>query len=164
MSDPAVNLSRYVVVAVDGSEASREALREGHRMAELLGAPLAAVTSWHLSRGLFPPTSWTPEPDAELLLTDSIREAFRGMHVPVVHHVTVNGAPAESLIKLSADAALLVLGSRGHSGIAGVMLGSVSSVCAAHALCPVLIVHPPAARTVVAAQDADSLAPFHAAV
>lgn len=164
MSDPVVNLSRYVVVAVDGSEASREALREGHRMAELLGAPLAAVTSWHLSRGLFPPESWNPETDAGLLLTDSIREAFRGMLLPVVHHVTVNGAPAESLIKLSADAALLVLGSRGHSGIAGVMLGSVSSVCAAHAQCPVLIVHPPVAHTVASANDAASVGRLHAAV
>lgn len=164
MIDPVVNLSRYVVVAVDGSEASREALREGHRMADLLDAPLAAVTSWHLSRGLFPPTSWNPETDAELLLTDSIREAFRGRLVPVVHRITVNGAPAESLIELSADAALLVLGSRGHSGIAGVMLGSVSSVCAAHALCPVLIVHPPVAHTVAAAQDAASHAPLHATV
>ena len=60
--------------------------------------------------------------------------------------LTVNGDPADTLIKLGADAAVLVVGSRGHSGVFGAMLGSVSGRIAAHAECPVLVVHDPAGK------------------
>ena len=56
--------------------------------------------------------------------------------------LAVEGAPAETLIELSRDdTRMLVIGSRGHAGIAGVLLGSVSTRCAARADCPVLVVH-----------------------
>ena len=45
------------------------------------------------------------------------------------------------LIDESISAEMLVLGSRGHGGFAGLLLGSVSSACAEHAHCPVLVVH-----------------------
>ena len=53
----------------------------------------------------------------------------------------VEGRPAAVLVDESQDADLLVVGSRGHGGFTGLLLGSVSQQCAHHAACPVVIVH-----------------------
>ena len=53
------------------------------------------------------------------------------------------GQPAQVLVEEAEDADLLVVGSRGHGGFAGLLLGSVSHQCALHARCPVVIVHEP---------------------
>lgn len=57
--------------------------------------------------------------------------------------VGVEGPPAKALLEASKDADLLVVGSRGHGGVSGFLLGSVSQQCARHANCPVAIVGPP---------------------
>jgi nucleotide-binding universal stress UspA family protein len=133
-----------VLVAVDGSPASLEALRHGQHMAELLGDALVAVSAWQPFRhGVLPPSSTDPEQASEDLITNSLLASFRGANVPKVKVVIVEGDPAENLIRLSVDADLLVIGSRGHSGVPGMLLGSVSTTCAAHAHCPVLVVHAP---------------------
>jgi nucleotide-binding universal stress UspA family protein len=54
---------------------------------------------------------------------------------------TVTGNPAQVLVDSSAHADLLVVGSRGLGGLKGMLLGSVGHHCAAHAHCPVVIVH-----------------------
>lgn len=51
------------------------------------------------------------------------------------------GGAAKVLLNQSAGAQMLVVGSRGHGGFIGLLLGSVSAACAEHARCPVLIVH-----------------------
>jgi hypothetical protein len=61
--------------------------------------------------------------------------------------VVRQGGAAAVLIDQSRDADLLVVGSRGHGGFAGLILGSVSTACAEHAHCPVLVVHGTRART-----------------
>ena len=117
-------------------------------MATLLGDRLIAVSAWQPFRhGILPPTSTHPMATAEQLIVNSIREAFHGAETPEVEIMAIEGEPADGLIEQSRGADLLVVGSRGHSGLAGTLLGSVSGRCAAHAHCPVLVVHAPAERT-----------------
>lgn len=144
-----------VLVAVDGSPASIQALRHGSSMAGFLGARLTAVTVWQpLRHGILPPTSTHPFQVAEQLVARSVLAAFHGQVVPDYEIVAIEGDPVDGLVRLSRDADLLVVGSRGHSGLAGALLGSVSAACAAHAHCPVTVVHAPAAESADPGRDA----------
>jgi nucleotide-binding universal stress UspA family protein len=79
------------------------------------------------------------QPAAENLL-QVIKEEL-GENPPVLVHPRVKqGNAAEVLIEESADADLLVVGTRGHGGFAGLVLGSVSQHVAAYAKCPVTVV------------------------
>lgn len=133
-----------IIVGVDGSNASVGALREASEMATLLGCPLKAVTVWDMpvmARNPFPVGYTDFEDDARARLTTALRVVF-GDDIPeTVETVVVDGHPARVLIELSQDASMVVVGSRGHGGFAGMLLGSVSSAVAAHAKCPVLISH-----------------------
>lgn len=135
-----------VVVGVDGSDSSLDALRYGARIASALGAPLRAVTAWD-----YPPAvdvytnpDWKPGAEAGATLETSIKMVF-AIDPPVdMTAVIIAGPPAASLIDESRNAEMLVLGSRGRGGFASLVLGSVSSTCVAHAHCPVLVVRRPA--------------------
>lgn len=130
-----------VIVGVDGSASSIAALRYAARIADALGAPLEAVTTW--SSPPFADTylvpSWSPKDDARSVLDAAVEQAF-GAEPPPLKRTVLLGPAAGVLIGLSRRAGMLVLGSRGHGGFAGLLLGSVSAACAAHAHCPVLIV------------------------
>jgi nucleotide-binding universal stress UspA family protein len=133
-----------VVVGVDGSDQSITALRRGVRLATSLEGELEAVIAWHFPRDgfLYPPmTQWSPEHDAETVVRTAADTVFGDTWPDWFKVVVLQGAPAQVLIDQSAGAELLIVGSRGHGGIAGLLLGSVSAVCAAHAHCPVLIMH-----------------------
>jgi nucleotide-binding universal stress UspA family protein len=146
----APNAPRPVIVGVDGSSFSLDALRSAHRMASALGAPLRVVAAWRYRAtgfGLPPlglvPVMMDPSPkqEAETVLNQALHQVF-GEELPAtVSAAVVEGGAAEVLIDQSRGAELLVVGSRGHGGFAGLLLGSVSSACAEHAHSPVLIVH-----------------------
>lgn len=137
-----------IVVGVDGSEASVEALRQAQRLAVPLGAEVDAVACWEYPNmydtyvavgiGGF-------KERAEELLQEAVTTAFAGGQPGNVHTQVVQGLARSVLIEASKEADLLVVGRRGHGGFAGLLLGSVSSACVAHAHCPVLVVHKPAA-------------------
>ncbi|WP_329449481.1 universal stress protein [Streptomyces sp. NBC_01724] len=137
-----------VVVGVDGSPASYEALRWAVRYARLVAATVDAVAAYELPGAI----GWSaPALDAEIAeaqtrraMTDEIRKVLLQVgEVPMEQHL-VRGGAAGALIAASGGAQLLVVGSRGRGGFASLLLGSVSQQCAAHASCPVVIVRPDA--------------------
>ncbi|GAA4368690.1 universal stress protein [Agromyces bauzanensis] len=134
-----------VIVGVDGSESSVAALRYAADLAPKLGLRVRALAVWNypvfIYGGYYPQIDWTPEDDAERIVARSAEEVF-GTELPEWFATRIRlGRPAETLIDESRYAEMLVVGSRGHGGFAGLLLGSVSAACAEHAHCPVLVVH-----------------------
>lgn len=134
-----------VVVGVDGSPESKAALRWAGAMTHRTGAIIDAVTVWSIpvtfgwdSAGLYG-IDW--QADAEKSLIATVDSVFGADRPAGLRTFTLDGDPAHKLIEHAAGAQMLVLGSRGRGGFKGLLLGSVSSKCAAHATCPVLIVH-----------------------
>ncbi|WP_457967830.1 universal stress protein [Arthrobacter sp. D1-29] len=84
---------------------------------------------------------------AEQLLEDALIRAFGSERPSNVRARLVEGYARMILIEASKEADLLVLGPRGHGAFAGLLLGSVTSACIAHAYCPVLVAHGRAATT-----------------
>lgn len=133
-----------IVVGVDGSQGSKEALRWAVAQAGLTGQTVAAYISWD-----YPVTygaRWDV-PDWDDHCATVIKQAVDDV-LPAGSAVTVTrtvsrGHAAEVLLDAAADASLLVVGSRGHGGFTGLLLGSVSQHVAAHAPCPVVVVHVP---------------------
>ena len=145
---------RRVVVGVDGSPCSEKALRWAIVQAQLTGARVEAVASWqdpvasgHYSFGFSPVV--TDDEDwaaiTEKHLQEAVGAAVDELHpdVPVVTRV-VQGHPAQVLLDAAAGARSLVVGSRGHGTLAGMLLGSVSQHCVQHAPCPVVDIPPDA--------------------
>ncbi|OAN35853.1 hypothetical protein A4X17_00360 [Plantibacter sp. H53] len=134
---------RSVVVGVDGSVASLDALRLAADFAERLGAPLRVVLAWHepISFSGYPlALAWSPREDARTALTTCTAEVF-GPELPAhVSTEVIEGRAAPVLINAARDARLLVMGARGRDGFAGLMLGSATEACVRHAAAPILVV------------------------
>lgn len=132
-----------IVVGVDGSSASLRALAKAVDLAGSLNTALEVVTTWkyfteYNDIGV---TNWSPEKDAKQILGEALGHQF-GTSVPTwVTTGSAEGSPSQRLIDASEGAEMLVVGSRGHGGVVGLLLGSVSSACAEKAHCPVLVVH-----------------------
>lgn len=137
---------RTIVVGVDGSDASVEALRRAQSLAGPLSAKLVALSCWDIPQmydGYVAMGIDDFDIRAGEILQDSVVKAF-GTETPAnVETRLVQGHPRRMLIEASRSADMLVLGRRGHGGFGGLLLGSVSSACVAHAHCPVLVVHTP---------------------
>jgi nucleotide-binding universal stress UspA family protein len=134
---------RRVVVGVDGSQPSRHALQWGRFMARVLDARIDAVTVWDISAVMASAwvDDWDPEKDAAANLQATVAEVLGSAPATPVREIVCHGSAAAELMQASQGAQLLILGRRGHGGFHGLLLGSVSAACVAHAHCPVLIVH-----------------------
>lgn len=133
-----------IVVGIDGSEGSKNALRWAARLATATGAAIDAVTVWEYVSsygwGAFPPVP-IPHPELEKALNEAVDEVF-GAHRPADLRLrVVEGSAAGALIELSRDAQMIVVGSRGHGNFTGLLIGAVSARVAERAACPVLVVH-----------------------
>ena len=134
-----------VVVGVDGSSSSFDALRWAVRYAAQIGGVVEAVTVWDMPYGVF-----APAVDVDFDLgnardrqTREIREVLGEEEAASVRTELVRGDAADILLKAAEGAQALVVGSRGHGGFARTLLGSVSHRVAQHSPCPVMIVRPP---------------------
>jgi nucleotide-binding universal stress UspA family protein len=138
-----------IVVGVDGSSGAREALRFAVEEARLRGATLRLVTAWHIppmaySGGFVVPfDSREFEKNAAAAGEKALAELQDETAGLEVQRLTREGQAAHVLLEEAKDADLLVVGSRGHGGFTGLLLGSVSQQCAHHASCPVVIVNEP---------------------
>lgn len=144
MSAPEKYTQLRVVVGVDGSVQSLTALRWGAAIAAATGARIDAVIAWNYASGYgagYLPTDVNPTVEAEKALTVAVDAVFGADRPAAMRLCVQQGQPARVLIDESAEALLLLVGSRGHGGFVGLLQGSVSANVAEHARCPVLVVH-----------------------
>jgi nucleotide-binding universal stress UspA family protein len=138
-----------VVVGVDGSEPSLHALRWAAFLAASMHVGITAViawqptglNSWGTAGWAALPGDWDPAANAQSALDHAINAAFSLAAPTELNTAVLEGTAASVLLAASAGASMLVLGSRGHGGFAGLLLGSVSAACAEHARAPVLVIH-----------------------
>jgi nucleotide-binding universal stress UspA family protein len=112
----------HMVVGVDGSDASISSLRHAAKFATSFSGSVEAVHVCEYPAsvvGYFPP-DWSPADDARKILSDATGAVF-GDAPPAWVEQTV--------------------GSRGHGGFTGLLLGTVGSVCAEYSSCPTLVMH-----------------------
>jgi nucleotide-binding universal stress UspA family protein len=134
------------VVGVDGSPSAQAALAFAVRQAGLTGATVEAVIAWHYpvmvaGYGSVPTsdnTDWAAI--AAQTLSDAIARTVDPGGTVKVSTTVQEGSAAGVLLAAASGADLLVVGSRGHGGFGGALLGSVSQHCAHHAPCPIVII------------------------
>ena len=135
-----------IVVGVDGSKASAAALRWAIEEGRLRSTRVLAVTSWTYPTMIFADAYVLPEAaaireEADAILETAIADATAGGEVPeYLDRRVSDGAPASTLLDLSAGASLVVVGARGHGGFVGLLVGSVATQVVNHAKCPVVVV------------------------
>jgi nucleotide-binding universal stress UspA family protein len=133
-----------IVVGVDGSASSINALDWAIRQAQLTGGSVEVITTWEwpLSYGWAPPVPSGFDPAGESAgMLEKILAPVRDANPDVeIRSTVVEGHPAPVLVDASRAAELLVVGSRGHGEFSGMLIGSVSEHCASNAHCPVVVV------------------------
>lgn len=134
-----------IVVGMDGSPAAKRALSWAAVQARLTGARLQVITAWEFPYYY----AWAPmiPHDEDLssaagkVLASAVRDVLGDGPLDLeIQESVVAGHPAQVLVDASTRAALLVVGSRGHGGFTGGLIGSVSQQCVQHAGCPVVVV------------------------
>jgi nucleotide-binding universal stress UspA family protein len=138
-----------ILVGVDGSEPAEAALKYATKLAEKLDLPLHVLVVWRdpaLTWGdayPYPASFAALEESANMVAARSVAEVFPDGPPVWLTMSARQGLPAPELITASREATMLVVGTRGHGGFTGLLLGSVSSACVSHAHCPVLVVREP---------------------
>lgn len=129
-----------VVVGIDGSQSSLEALRWAAGYARAVDALLRPLVAWSHSSS----PEYVTRPDFEAFAkkySDQATKILRNEFADVdFEPVIVKGTATSALTDASRDADLLVVGTRGLGAISGTLVGSVSQHCIRHAACPVVIV------------------------
>jgi nucleotide-binding universal stress UspA family protein len=144
-----MNANYLIVVGLDGSEGGRRALEWAADEAATRGGAVQAIVAWSWDGVELGPIAATyPEEEHQRAIRMLDREIKalierRGSHLPVAGEV-IEGRPADVLTAAGRMAALLVLGSHGHSRVRHTVLGSVSEECIRKANCPVVVIPVPA--------------------
>ena len=132
-----------VVVGVDGSPASEAAVAFAFDAAALRGVPLVAVHTWQdtlVDPTLAPLIDWkAAEADERGVLAERLAGWAEKYPDVEVRLLVTRDRPARALVEESGRAQLVVVGSRGRGGLAGMLLGSVSQALLRHAACPVVV-------------------------
>jgi nucleotide-binding universal stress UspA family protein len=141
-----------VVVGVDGSEPGAVALLYAVEAAASLGTSVLAIRAWSHDRidpFVLDLLGWHGVEDDERSQLERSVQPARAAHPDVtIGTDLVRGHPAQVLLDAALSARLLVVGSRGNGGLAGLLLGSISRTVLHHVHCPVAVLTSPAAPTV----------------
>ncbi len=143
--DDADRVGRPIVIGIDGSAPSQRALQWALDLARIRGFPVVALHAWHL-----PYTSGSlvaPYPSEDKLAAEADeflrhqieREDTSGLAAPVECR-SLPARPADALLEAATLASMVVVGSRGRSGLTAAVLGSVSDRVSHYAACPVIVV------------------------
>ena len=139
---------KKIVVGVDGSKASEAALQWAYREAAMAHAELEVLHAWEYPYPVAEPNPTGPRHRMQQHALEELdRSTIALKHLGNRNGVKVQarlaeGSTAKVLLDASADADLIVVGSRGRGGFASLMLGSVSRTIVQHALCPVAVIPP----------------------
>lgn len=134
-----------IAVGVDGSAASGDALEWAAAEAQMRDAVLEIDHVWSLPNlGYAGYISQLDdfESDAKALLDEIVANATIKYKDITIESNLLHGAPSQALIDRGKACDLVVVGSRGHGGFSGLMLGSVSQQLVHHASFPVVVIHP----------------------
>jgi nucleotide-binding universal stress UspA family protein len=139
-----------IVVGVDDSAGARAALAWAVRWAQRVTGELEVVLAFDselawIDGGSDYEAQWleNAKTKAEAVLRGIVRDVVTGDEGIRVHEIVQEGAPARVLLDRADGADLLVVGTRGRGGFAGLLLGSVSQRCVEHSRCPVVVVPEP---------------------
>jgi nucleotide-binding universal stress UspA family protein len=139
-------VSQKILVGVDGSASSTEALAWAAAQAQASGGTVECLTSWIWPSAygwdIALPDDLDPAADAQRVLDEALAPVRAEFPEVAFTTTVVEGRPSPSLVEASRRSDLLVLGSRGHGEFAGMLLGSVSAHCTAHAHCSVVVHRP----------------------
>lgn len=143
MADEERLLTGTIVVGVDGSDASVAAARWACRLAALAGSAVELVTAWQWPISWGPamplPDDYDPGADTQAMVDEIAGVLSREFPDLRLHARAVKGHPGVVLVEASHHADLLVVSSRGHGEVSGMLIGSVSLHCVTHSVAPVLV-------------------------
>lgn len=137
---------KTIVLAVDGSESSDRALTYAGDLAKQSGGRVVAVHIKELIAGRFAGPVHVDEDEIQTKIRRQVKDlSDAGVNIAVEMHSTMTGGPAPVIAEAAAreNADVIVTGTRGHTALAGVIVGSVAQRLLHVAPCPVLVVPPP---------------------
>ncbi|MDD5502863.1 MAG: universal stress protein [Candidatus Thermoplasmatota archaeon] len=136
---------KRILVPTDGSENAKAAARQGIELAQLMGAPVVAIyvidTSVYASippDALILDISSILKKDAKAAL-DSVAKEAKKKKVKV-ETIMREGSPSKEIVDFALPGDLIVMGTKGRTGLARLFLGSVAENVVHHARCPVLVI------------------------
>jgi nucleotide-binding universal stress UspA family protein len=152
---------KTIVLAVDGSESSDRALTFAGELAKQSGGRIVAVHIKELVAGRFAGPVHVDEDEIQAKIRQQIKDlSDAGVNIAVEMHSTMTGGPAPVIAEAAGreNADVIVTGTRGHTALAGVIVGSVAQRLLHVAPCPVLVVPPPHGPAGHAAAAAEQVA------
>ncbi len=134
---------KNILVAVDGSENNKHAVRTAVGLAKEFGAKLTAVYVENVGYRLHPNVAVLEDPQKNADVAFEFIKAEAAEKGVDVQYKVVIGHPGESITDMTPDYDLVVCGTLGRSGLKKAVLGSVSEMITRFSECPVLLVRMP---------------------
>jgi nucleotide-binding universal stress UspA family protein len=141
-----VGRAERVVVAVDGSGVSRQALAWAAEEARLRDGTLEVVNAWRAPYLAAYPLAPLPldtgpfEEASNEILENAVSSIPHDQQPARIERISLHGGAAEVVLDVAKGADLVVLGSRGLGGLEAALLGSVTTQVTHHASCPVVVI------------------------